>query len=95
MSSKLFCSKIEDKSMECYIDEWKADITSSLGSSGNGKNELRTYKLFKSEFKTEYYVSATLPIKHRTVLAKLRCSVAPLRLETRRYENIPIVNIVN
>ena len=30
-----------------------------------------------------------LPLKHRSAFAKFRCGVAPIRLETGRYENIP------
>jgi hypothetical protein len=30
-----------------------------------------------------------MSIQHRSALAKFRCGVAPLRLETGRYENIP------
>ena len=32
------------------------------------------------------YCELFLPFKHRSALAKFECDVAPLRLETRRYE---------
>jgi len=43
----------------------------------------------------ENYVNARIPLKHRSPLAKFRCGVAPLRLETGRYENVPedLVNV--
>ena len=37
----------------------------------------------------ENYVNARIPLKHRSAIAKCRCGVAPLRLETGRYENLP------
>ena len=46
------------------------------------------YKLFKHVYRTEPYVVNVLPFKHRWVLAKFRCGVAPLRLETGRYERL-------
>ena len=30
-----------------------------------------------------------LPLAHRSAFAKFRCGVAPLRLETGRYEGLP------
>jgi len=37
----------------------------------------------------ENYVNARIPPKHRSAIAKCRCGVAQLRLETGRYENVP------
>ena len=34
----------------------------------------------------------SLPKKHRSAFAKFRCGVAPLKIETGRYENRPIEN---
>ena len=33
-----------------------------------------------------------LPYKHRSALAKFRCGVAPIRLETGRYERLAVNN---
>ena len=71
-----------------FIPVWKDNINKDVGPSGRGRNKLRTYKLFKQEYVLENYVKTQLPIKHRSALAKFRCGVAPLRLETGRYENI-------
>ena len=59
-----------------------------VGPSGRGRNELRTYRMYKQDYVLEDYVKLQMPIKHRTAFAKFRCGVAPLRLETGRYENI-------
>jgi hypothetical protein len=50
-------------------------------------NKLRTYKLFKKVFETEMYLSKNVPSRYRSAFAKFRCGVAPLRIETGRYEN--------
>jgi hypothetical protein len=52
-------------------------------------NKLRTYKLFKNKFETVAYCTAVMPRTHRAAYAKCRCGVAPIRLETGRYERIP------
>ena len=57
---------------------------------GNGGYKLRTYKLFKTEFKVEEYCRMLLPLKHRSAFAKFRCGVAPLKIETGRYENLVV-----
>ena len=72
-----------------YISDWKANVTQISSVNGSGRNKLRTYKLYKSEFITEQYCKMVLPLKHRSAFAKFRCGVAPIRLETGRYENIP------
>ena len=55
-----------------------------------GGNKLRMYKMFKHSYETESYVKChILSRTRRSALAKFRCRVAPLRIETRRYEMIP------
>lgn len=76
--------------MVLYVNDWKLGITSVTGPSGRGRNKLRTYQLFKTQFETESYISIPMPVKHRSALAKFRCGVAPLRLETGRYENLVV-----
>lgn len=67
---------------EKYKNEWKNRIL----AQGIGKN-LHTYKLFKSYYGTKGYLSCNIPYKDRSALAKLRCGVAPLRIETARFES--------
>ena len=57
--------------------------------TGNGRNKLRTYKLFKSEYGVENYCKVLVPFNDRSAFAKFRCGVAPIRLETGRNENRP------
>ena len=62
------------------------------GDGNDGLNKLRTYSKFKSVFGMEPYL---LHVKHegkRLLLFKFRAGIAPLRIETGRYEsNVDIV----
>ena len=53
-------------------------------------NLYRSYKVYKQTFGTENYISSDVPKLHRSDLAKFRCGVAPIRLETGRYEILPL-----
>jgi hypothetical protein len=64
-----------------------------INVNGTGK-KLLTYKLFKSDFCTETYVKQAVLRLHRIVLAKFRCGVAPLRVETSRYEQLEVNQMV-
>jgi hypothetical protein len=85
-----FVKIVQNKAMLDFISDWRRHVNSLVGPSGRGRNKLRTYCTFKTEFKTENYCKIILPIRHRTAFAKFRCGVAPLRLETGRYEGLAI-----
>lgn len=87
---KKFTSDITNALMEKHTTDWHALITSNSGRRGTGRNKLRTYQLFKTEYKVEEYCKIVLPLKHRSAFSKFRCGVAPLRIETGRYENLNI-----
>ena len=89
VSKSQIIDSVYDKMLNLYVSEWKSNVTRISSTSGSGRNKLRTYKLYKFEYNTEDYCKLILPLKHRSALAKFRCGVAPLRLETGRYENIP------
>ena len=57
---------------------------------GNGGNKLRTYKLFKMEFKVEEHCKILLPLKHRSAFAKFRCGVAPIKIDAGRHESLAV-----
>ncbi len=53
------------------------------------KIKLRTYRLFKHSFGTSHYLKDThLTCAQRSAMAKMRCGVAPIRLETGKYEGL-------
>ena len=77
---------------ELHEQSWYADINREGAISGEGGNKLRTYKTFKGAFDTESYVKQIMPFPFRSALAKFRCGVAPIRIETGRYgsNRIPV-----
>ena len=77
---------IENECFEKFKEEWYDKIMS------DDKNKLRTYRIFKNVYGVENYLIFNIPGRYRSALAKLRCGVAPIRIETGRYENIDIEN---
>ena len=72
-----------------YKIKWYQAINSERGASSTGLKKLRTYKLFKDTYNIEAYVKMVMPKCYRSALAKFRCGVAPIRVETGRYERLP------
>jgi len=67
--------------------EWLAEVQRPGAKRGDGLNKLRTYTRFKSEFQMEPYL---LHVQHegkRLLLFKFRSGIAPIRIETGRYES--------
>ena len=89
-SKTSFLQQVLEKLEQKYHTEWLNTIQNTTGNRGRGGNKLRTYRLFKSNFQVEPYCELFLPFKHRSALAKFRCGVAPLRLETGRYEGLDV-----
>ena len=88
-SSQYMFSFLSEKMFQGYVNEWHVRVSRIQVRGGRGGNKLRTYKLFKNLFQTEEYCKIILPPSHRSAFAKFRCGVAPLRLETGRYEGLP------
>ena len=84
------CKLLEERMFQNYKDEWKNKINDGTGPRSNQRNKLRTYKLFKEEYGAESYVTCVMPRSYRSALAKFRCGVAPLRIETGRYERVSL-----
>jgi len=83
-------SEVCERVFNDFKEEWTAGINRVDSKRGNGGNKLRTYRTFKTTIAPENYVLHPLPRSHRSALAKFRCGVAPLKLETGRYANLPI-----
>jgi len=64
---------------------WQEKLNREQAVRGASRNKLRTYRSFKKDFFTEPYLRTVLNKKHRSALAKFRCGVAPLHIETGRY----------
>ena len=76
--------------LNVFKTDWLNKINASNGPSGRGGNKLRTYCTFKQDYGVEEYCKCIMPKNHRSALCKFRCGVAPLRIETGRYEGLPI-----
>ncbi|MCG8048458.1 MAG: reverse transcriptase family protein, partial [Candidatus Thiodiazotropha endolucinida] len=72
------------------LQTWQNDLNRNSSRQGNGGNKLRTYRTFKTIFQTETYLCINLPRLHRSAYSKMRCGVAPLRIETGRYERLQL-----
>ena len=64
-------------------------MNNDRGVSGRGGNKLRKYQLFKSRYEPETYCKTIMSSTHRSAMAKFQTDVAPLRIETGRYEGLP------
>jgi hypothetical protein len=73
-----------------YTESWHINVNAVASMTGKGRNKLRTYKPFKSEYGVETYCKVLVPFNDRSAFAKCGCGVAPIRLETGRYENIKL-----
>ena len=54
------------------------------------KPKLRTYKIFKTRYETEPYITANISRSERSFIAQLRSGILPLRIETGRFSRIEL-----
>ena len=73
---------------EHAIHEWSKDVTRINAKCGQGLNKLRTYALFKRQWKLEPYLTCIDDRDKRVLLTKFRIGICPLRIETGRYEQV-------
>ena len=83
-------TKLREGLLHIHVRDWSSEIQRDTGRSGNGRNKLRTYRLFKSHYEVEEYCKLFLLVRHRSAFAKFRCGVAPIKIETGRYENLDV-----
>jgi hypothetical protein len=69
---------------------WFEDINRKEAVRGSGGNKLRTYSTVKNQYHVEAYVKNIMPYPYRSALAKFRCGVAPIRIETGRYRRLAV-----
>lgn len=76
---------------ERFCENWKYLIGHSACTGyGNVSSKLRTYKLFKSEFNFENYLSFIKDYQIRRYFTKIRVSAHDLHIETGRYVRPPL-----
>ena len=84
-SSQHLVKNLRSRLRNKFLSYWTDSIHSNFSKSNKaGGNKLRTYKLFKTQFKREKYLD--LPnYSDRKLLAKLRIGAHRLRIETDRF----------
>ena len=87
-SSHRFIADLENILFENFVTTWLTRINSNVGPSGRGRNKPPLYKTFKQNYSVENYCKTILPVRHRAAFSKFRCGVAPIRIETGRYEGL-------
>ncbi len=65
------------KNINVVNDEWNTNLYI--------KPKLRTYFLFKKNYRTENYVKYCMCRKQRSLIAQLRISILPIYIETGRF----------
>ncbi len=90
VSHMFVINEVKNSLCNAFIDDWHTKLWSN--GSGTGGSKLRTYRLFKSSYNPEMYLLENIPTSHRSAFAKFRCGTAPIRIETGRYEGIPVEN---
>ena len=90
MAKSTVVSQLYDKMMSAYVNDWHDSINRPEGIRGRGRNKLRNYCKYKINYSVENYCELIMPPKHRAALSKFRCGVAPIRVETGRYENLAL-----
>ncbi len=65
-----------------YCERWQRDVMNIP--------KLRTFVEFKNTFQTEKYVTSILNRSQRSILAQFRCGILPLKIETGRFQDIPL-----
>jgi hypothetical protein len=76
--------------IKIFSDKTKENIRKDWSEKVENKPKLRLYKTFKSELKTEMYVSSNISRSERSFLAQLRFGILPIHIETGRFTRKPI-----
>ena len=81
------CIYVLKEDMEdCFIKSWVDVVQRNEATIDGGNNKLRTYSKFKKDFKCEQYLLSISNAHKRNLLFKFRVGVAPLRIDTGRWE---------
>ena len=75
--AKICLTKLKEK----FIKQWKFKIANT--------DKLRFYRLFKTEFRREFYLDLISNFQLRRCISKFRCSDHRLEIEVGRHRNIP------
>ena len=80
----IFCSaQYGENLQDSYITTWRKQLWNDICWSGG------TYRLFKTVFAWEFYLSRITERSHLIAVARFRTSCHSLAIETRRYTILP------
>ena len=77
-------SMVKSQLFKLNQDTWKIDLIN--------KPKLRNYTRYKTEYGTENYVKYVNHKLDRSIIAKLRCGILKLKVETGRFTNMPLAD---
>ena len=75
-----------------YTNYWKQNINGQSDTTNDKGKKLRTYKLFKTQFNEEKYLSTIKNVEWKLCLIKFRVSSHNLLIETGRHCNVKVEN---
>jgi hypothetical protein len=81
--------EIIEKINESEENKWLQGLWNDTKNCDNG-NKLRLYRLYKERVSPEQYILTNMPRYYRQSLARLRSGTLPIRIETGRFEKIPL-----
>jgi exonuclease III len=85
---KLWIRSVKTKLRKRFEGQWKNQmegISNHINKPNKGPGKLRTYVLFKDNFRKEYYIDSIGNKGHRKALARFRTSAHKLKIEIGRY----------
>ena len=82
-ASQISMTDIKKNLQDSYIATWREQLWNDIRQSG--RNKLRTYRLFKTVFAWEFYLSRITKRSHMIAMARFRTSCHSLAIETGRY----------
>ena len=82
ISKRFVKAEIQGRVRNETIEKWQQELSRNSARRAEGGNKLQSYRVFKTEYKTENYLTCLLLRRHRSAFSKFRCGVARLRLET-------------
>ena len=90
-SKSYILNNIHEKQLSLFKELWRNELDRVNRPNGS-QSKFRTHKILKQTFGTETYVSSDIPKPNRSALFKFRYGVVPIKLETRRYEKLPVAD---
>jgi hypothetical protein len=86
-SVKHLVKNVMDYYMNVYVTNWEENLFNDRRRNPLSRNKLRVYRQFKTAYEPENYLTKYINPRHRRAFAQFRAGVAPIGIETGRYQN--------